>query len=68
MKVKIDSFCLLQSDSLVPHTGTETKAKGSQDLIEILAEDEDEVSPLPKSSLGEWNSERKQVRNTTGPK
>ena len=48
--------------TIVFSPGTEVKAKGSQDYIEILEEDEDEVSPLPKSSLGEWNSERKQVR------
>ena len=49
----------LSHDVLI--AGSEIKAKGSQDFIDILEEEEDEVSPLPKSSLGEWNSERKQV-------
>ena len=62
MKVKTVSISIMSAPvSLFCHPGSEVKAKGSQDFIEILEEDEDEVSPLPKSSLGEWNSERKQV-------
>ena len=63
MKVKTVSIPIMSDPVLLfCYLGSEAKAKGSQDFIEILEEDEDEVSPLPKSSLGEWNSERKQVR------